>query len=53
MTELFWNIFKKSGNLDAFLAYKEFSKFGAKNDTTLENNFLNNREQNSKDTTII
>jgi len=26
MTELFWNIFKKSGNLNAFLAYREFSE---------------------------
>ncbi len=26
MTELFWSIFEKSGNLDAFLAYKEFSE---------------------------
>ncbi len=35
MTELFWNIFKKSGNLDAFLAYKEFSELNrAKLNTT-------------------
>lgn len=26
MTDLFWNIFKVSGNLDAFMAYKEFSE---------------------------
>lgn len=24
MKDLFWNIFKTSGNIDAFLAYKEF-----------------------------
>lgn len=27
MTDLFWSIFKKSGNIDAFLAYKEFDTF--------------------------
>lgn len=25
MKDLFWSIFAKSGNIDAFLAYKEFS----------------------------
>ncbi len=35
MMDLFWNIFEKSGNLDAFLAYKEFSKIKKHNiDTT-------------------
>lgn len=26
MKELFWNIFINSGNIDAFLAYKEYEK---------------------------
>ncbi len=25
MQNLFWEIFKKSGNIDAFIAYKEFA----------------------------
>ncbi len=25
MTEFFWELFKKSGNIDAFMAYKEYS----------------------------
>ncbi len=39
MTELFWSIFEKSGNLDAFLAYKEFSELNCqKMDCLLLNN---------------
>jgi hypothetical protein len=27
MNDVFWNIFANSGNLDAFMAYKEYKKF--------------------------
>ena len=27
-----WNIFKKSGSIDAFMAYKEYSKISAAKD---------------------
>ncbi len=47
MTDLFWNIFEKSGNLDAFMAYKEFSEFKSKNDATLSN-INNNIKENDK-----
>lgn len=30
MIDLFWNIFKKSGNIDAFLAYKEYNNYQVK-----------------------
>lgn len=26
MKELFWDLFKKSGNIDAFMAYREYEK---------------------------
>ncbi len=26
MNDFFWNIFKTSGNIDAFMAYKEYKK---------------------------
>jgi len=40
MTDLFWNIFEKSGDLDAFMAYKEFSRIKKKSDT--ESSDINN-----------
>ena len=47
MTDLFWNIFEKSGNLDAFMAYKEFSKVKSENDATLSD-INNNIKSNDK-----
>lgn len=32
MEDLFWNIFKKSGDINAFLAYKEYSNKKYNND---------------------
>lgn len=43
MTDLFWNIFEKSGDLDAFMAYKEFSEIKNKNNSDL-NNITQNKE---------
>jgi len=45
MTELFWNIFEKSGNLDAFLAYKEFSELKQNEPTATDTNIRNYRLQ--------
>ncbi|MCI8805723.1 MAG: YqzL family protein [Clostridiales bacterium] len=47
MTDLFWNIFEKSGNLDAFMAYKEFSKVKSENGATLSD-INNNIKSNDK-----
>ncbi len=47
MENLFWNLFEKSGNLDAFIAYKEFSKL--KSNT---NNINNECVSNKKDTVM-
>ena len=33
MENLFWDIFKKSGNINAFLAYKEYKKINIKDKT--------------------
>lgn len=30
MGDLFWSIFEKSGNIDAFLAYKEYNNYEEK-----------------------
>lgn len=30
MENLFWDIFKKSGDINAFLAYKEYKKLNTK-----------------------
>ncbi len=48
MTDLFWNIFEKSGNLDAFMAYKEFSRVKNKSDTNLSdiNNSIVSNDKN-------
>ena len=48
MTDLFWNIFEKSGNLDAFMAYKEFSKVKSKNNVALSdiNNNIKETDKN-------
>ena len=42
MTDLFWNIFKKSGNVDAFLAYREFSELKQNISTTTDKSNLEN-----------
>lgn len=31
MDNLFWSVFEKSGNIDAFLAYKEFKNTNEEN----------------------
>lgn len=39
MENFFWEIFEKSGSIDAFLAYKDFSK----NKINNENKPINNK----------
>lgn len=49
MTDLFWNIFKKSGNVEAFMAYKEFSRLKKDNNNNL---FDINNNTSSKEKTM-
>ena len=39
MENLFWNIFKKSGDIDAFLAYKEYKNKSKNNTENKKNNY--------------
>jgi len=41
MTDFFWNLFEKSGNIDAFMAYKEFNHTDNKNTSEQKYNFDN------------
>lgn len=47
MTDLFWNLFEKSGNIDAFMAYKEFNRTEDKN--IFENKYNNFGEKQKSD----
>lgn len=42
MKDFFWNVFEKSGSIEAFLAYKEFSN-------TFENPYRNDKSTESRD----
>ncbi|WP_317368659.1 hypothetical protein [uncultured Tyzzerella sp.] len=37
MEDLFWSIFKKSGDIDVFLAYKEYKEYKDKNNDKEDN----------------
>ncbi len=39
MENLFWSIFKKSGYIDAFLAYKEYKNYAKDNNQQNKNNY--------------
>lgn len=39
MEHLLWSIFKKSGNINAFLAYKEYKSKTNNNEEKNKNNF--------------
>ncbi len=39
MEDLFWSIFEKSGDINAFLAYKEYKNNTKANDKNKENKY--------------
>ncbi len=41
MKDIFWKLFEKSGNIDAFMAYRDFNK-----DNKAENGENNNNKNN-------
>jgi hypothetical protein len=41
MKDFFWNIFKKSGSIDAFLAYREYTEKNSKFENKITINKFN------------
>lgn len=37
MQDIFWSLFKKSGSIDAFMAYEDFKKYNEKKKSNSEN----------------